>query len=136
MDKKIAAFIKKHHLLSLATEGERLWCCSMFYAYDEVEKTFIVASDESTEHMENVAQNARVAGTVALETKTVGKIQGIQFTGKMERCPDALQTLYFEVFPYARIMNSTLWRIRLDELKMTDNTIGFGKKISWLRFFF
>ncbi len=133
MLEKIESFMGKHHLLSLATLGERLWCCSMFYAYDAQTVSFIVASDETTEHMNNVAQNLHIAGTVALETKTVGKIQGIQFTGVMERCPEGLKKLYFEAFPYARVMNPTLWSIRLDEVKMTDNTLGFGKKITWKR---
>ncbi|MDD2950684.1 MAG: hypothetical protein PHU29_07845 [Sulfuricurvum sp.] len=133
MIEKIERFIREHHLLSLATMGERLWCCSMFYAYDHESVSFIVASDETTEHMNNVVKNLHVAGTVALETKTVGKIQGIQFVGEMERCPEGLKTLYFETFPYARIMNPTLWIIRLDEVKMTDNTLGFGKKITWKR---
>lgn len=133
MIEKIVQFIHEHHLLSLATIGDRLWCCSMFYAYDPQSVSFIVASDETTEHMKNVAYNLHVAGTVALETKTVGKIQGIQFAGAMERCSDDLENLYFKAFPYARIMNPTLWQIRLTEIKMTDNTLGFGKKISWKR---
>jgi hypothetical protein len=133
MIEKIERFIGEHHLLSLATRGERLWCCSMFYAYDADNVAFVVASDETTEHIHNVLKNLRVAGTVALETKTVGKIQGIQFVGEMERCPEGLKNLYFEAFPYARIMNPTLWMIRLDEVKMTDNTLGFGKKIIWKR---
>ena len=135
MDAKITAYIAKHHLLSLSTSGERLWCCSMFYTYDPESVSFIVASDEATEHMGNVMLNPLVAGTVALETKTVGKIQGIQFAGVMERCPEPLQKLYFDAFPYARVMNPTLWRIRIDEVKMTDNTLGFGKKITWKREF-
>jgi hypothetical protein len=135
MLEKIESFIGKHHLLSLATQGERLWCCSMFYAYDSQTASFIVASDETTEHMNNMAQNLHIAGTVALETKTVGKIQGIQFAGTMEHCPEGLKRLYFETFAYARIMNPTLWIIRLDEVKMTDNTLGFGKKIIWKREF-
>ncbi|HLD22821.1 MAG TPA: hypothetical protein VJA83_02690 [Sulfuricurvum sp.] len=130
---KIERFIHEHHLLSLASMGERLWCCSMFYAYDSETISFIVASDESTEHMKNVAQNLHVAGTVALETKTVGKIQGIQFVGVMDKAEKKAHKLYFEAFPYARIMNPTLWVIRLNEIKMTDNTLGFGKKISWKR---
>lgn len=131
--KAIETFLGKHHLLSLATSGARLWCCSMFYTYDHETVSFIVASDETTEHMRNLASYATVAGTVALETKTIGKIQGIQFAGVMERCPDTLKNCYFEAFPYARIMNPTLWIIRLDEVKMTDNTLGFGKKIIWKR---
>jgi uncharacterized protein YhbP (UPF0306 family) len=133
MIEKIESFIRRHHLLSLATMGERLWCCSMFYAYDPQSRSFVVASDETTEHMGNVAQNPQVAGTIALETKIVGKIQGIQFTAEMGICPDPLKGLYFEAFPYARVMNPTLWVIRLDEIKMTDNTLGFGKKIIWKR---
>lgn len=133
MIEKIEQFLQEHHLLSLATIGDRLWCCSMFYAYDPQGVLFIVASDETTEHMKNVAQNLHIAGTVALETKTVGKIQGIQFTGVMEQCSNGLEALYFKAFPYARIMNPTLWQIRLNEIKMTDNTLGFGKKISWKR---
>lgn len=135
MDKKIIAFLQKHHLLSLATRGDRLWCCSMFYAYDPQSISFIVASDEATEHMRNVSFDPHVAGTVALETKTVGKIQGIQFAGYMQPCDGRLKSLYFEAFTYARVMNPTLWTIRLDEVKMTDNTLGFGKKIHWKREF-
>ncbi|MDX9966990.1 MAG: pyridoxamine 5'-phosphate oxidase family protein [Sulfuricurvum sp.] len=131
---KIDAFIAQHHLLSLATSGERLWCSSAFYAYDPVSVSFIVASDETTEHISNVLRNPSVAGTVALETKTVGKIRGIQFIGRMLRASDEeARRLYFGRFPYARAMHPTLWRIELDELKMTDNTLGFGKKISWKR---
>jgi len=131
---KIAAFIEQHHLLSLATIGQRLWCCSMFYAFDPEAVAFIVASDESTEHMRNIKDNEYVAGTVALETKTVGKIQGIQFAAHVRKADDEeSQRVYFTRFPYARVMNPTLWRIELDEVKMTDNTLGFGKKISWKR---
>lgn len=133
MIEKIESFIRQHHLLSLATMGERLWCCSMFYAYDPHSISFIVASEETTEHMRNVLQNPQVAGTIALETKIVGKIQGIQFAAEMGVCPDTLKGLYFDAFPYARVMTPTLWVIRLDEIKMTDNTLGFGKKISWKR---
>ncbi|MDP3291717.1 MAG: hypothetical protein Q8M43_06770 [Sulfuricurvum sp.] len=135
MDKKIISFIQNHHLLSLATMGERLWCCSMFYAYDAETISFIVASDETTEHMNNVSGCSSVAGTVAFETKTVGKIQGIQFSGVMAQAEIKGYDLYFKAFPYARIMNPTLWEIRLDEVKMTDNTLGFGKKVIWKRSF-
>ncbi|WP_310440707.1 hypothetical protein [Sulfuricurvum sp.] len=135
MIEKIERFIDEHHLLSLATIGERLWCCSMFYAYDSERISFIVASEETTEHMRNVACDSNVAGTVALETKMVGKIQGIQFRGVMAKAETKAYELYFGAFPYARIMNPTLWVIRLDEVKMTDNTLGFGKKIIWKREF-
>lgn len=132
MNPKIEVFIFKHHLLSLATYAQELWCCSLFYAYDPEEIAFIVATDTQTLHGSNVLKNRSVAGTVALETKTVGKIQGIQFRGEMTLCEKGRE-VYFEAFPYSRVMNPTLWTIRLDEIKMTDNTLGFAKKLIWKR---
>ncbi|EFG2129663.1 hypothetical protein BRV05_000298 [Escherichia coli] len=33
----------------------------------------------------------------------------------------------------ARMLSAPVWEIRLDEIKFTDNTLGFGKKMIWLR---
>lgn len=130
----IERLIGKHHLLSLATYAEGLWCCSMFYAYDPEDTALIVASDPQTHHMQNVALNPEVAGTIALETKTVGKIEGIQFRAQMMLSEEGrAKSLYFKRFPYALAMNPILWKIRLLEVKLTDNTLGFGKKLRWER---
>ena len=134
MNEKIGRFIEKHHLLSLATFGDSLWCCSAFYAYDCDAKALIIASDEETMHMQNTKKNTRVAGTIAQETKVVGKIQGIQFAGEISAVNNEKEAiLYLKRFPYARAMNPTLWKIELDGIKMTDNTLGFGKKLIWNR---
>lgn len=134
MDEKIRKFIAKHHLLSLATFGESLWCCSAFYAFDKETAVFIIASDEQTLHIQNAKMNRRVAGTIAQETKVVGKIQGIQFTGTISAVEDKREkAFYLKRFPYAVAMNPTLWKIELDVIKMTDNTLGFGKKLIWNR---
>ena len=42
-----------------------------------------------------------------------------------------LKKLYFKAFPYAIAMNPALWQIKIDYFKMTDNKLGFGKKIIW-----
>ncbi|MCJ7765697.1 MAG: pyridoxamine 5'-phosphate oxidase family protein, partial [Thiovulaceae bacterium] len=63
---KIELFLSKHHLLSLATAAEsRPQSASLFYAYDTKHVAFIVASDEKTEHIQNVLLNNSVSGTVA-----------------------------------------------------------------------
>lgn len=127
---KIALFINEHHVLSLATSCENIpQVATLFYAYDKEDVSFVVASDEKTEHIQNVLKNRSVAGSIALETQEVGKIQGIQFRGSMEKTAD--RELYFKSFPYAKLMNPTLWKIKLDTIKYTDNRLGFGKKLYW-----
>jgi uncharacterized protein YhbP (UPF0306 family) len=131
---KIELFLSKHHLLSLATAADnRPQSASLFYAYDAGKVAFVVASEIKTEHIQNVLVNERVSGTVALETSEVGKIEGIQFKGRMQKLTCKEGALYFERFPYARVMNPELWRIELEQIKLTDNRLGFGKKLYWQR---
>ncbi|WP_455757737.1 hypothetical protein [Sulfurimonas sp.] len=130
---KISLFLNKHHALSLATsfDGE-LSVCSLFYAYSKKENSFVVASSDDTLHIKHIKQNNKIAGNILLETKEVGKIQGVQFRGEFLNLDnEELKSLYFKAFPHARIMNPSLWQIKINYFKMTDNTLGFGKKIVW-----
>jgi len=131
--KKIEKFLNKHHVLTLATSSEDgVYCSNLFYVYDEIDKAFVVASDETTEHIQHLKNSLHVAGSVVLETKTVGKIEGIQFKAEMYKSENERESsLYFSKFPYAKVMNPTFYVISLKWIKLTDNTLGFGKKLIW-----
>jgi len=136
MDKnlsKIYTFIDKHHVMSLATSSDKeLSACNLFYVFSPKELSFIVASSEDTEHIENIMLNCNIAGTIVLETKIVAKIEGLQFRGKFFLLEDKeLKKLYFKTFPYALAMDTKLWQIKVGYFKLTDNTLGFGKKVIW-----
>ena len=77
---KITSFLDEHHVLSLATsDSTELSVCSLFYLYSQITNSFIVASDDETLHIKHISKNKNIAGNIVLETKTVGKIQGVQF---------------------------------------------------------
>jgi len=130
---KIDTFLQKHHVLTLATtDGGELSACNLFYVFDAQKTSFVVASSDDTTHIKHILQNKKVAGTVVLETKIVGKIEGVQFRGEFSVLQDSeLKKLYFKNFPYALAMNPKLWQIKVEYFKLTDNTLGFGKKIIW-----
>jgi len=135
-DKKITDFIRKHHVLTLATSAENNpYCANCFYVYSEEENVFIFTSDDNTKHIQDVKKNNVVAGSVVLETSVVGKIQGIQFTGKMYLPENDLKKkvnkLYMKKYPFAKLMQTQLWVFDLDFIKLTDNRLGFGKKLIW-----
>jgi uncharacterized protein len=137
-EKRIADFIEKHHVLTLATSSENQpWCANCFYAYLEDENMLVFTSDEDTRHVAEVSLNQVVAGSIVLETSVVGKIQGIQFAGIMEKPTGELakkvNLAYLKRFPFAALMNTSLWVIKLNYIKMTDNRLGFGKKLIWER---
>ena len=82
-------------------------------------------------------KQAPVAGTVNGQPKTVALIRGVQFKGEI-RLLDGdeaaeKRALYVRRFQVARVLSAPVWELRLDELKFTDNTLGFGKKLHWLR---
>lgn len=130
---KIAAFIAQHHVMSLATtDKESLSVCSLFYAYDKESRSFVVASADETTHVTHTRTNSHIAGNILLETKSVGSIRGVQFWGRFQELQDdKLKKLYFKTFPYALVLNPKLWSINVSRFKMTDNSLGFGKKILW-----
>lgn len=135
-EKRIVDFISEHHVLTLATVDENNpWCSNCFYTYLENENCFVFTSDDETKHAREALKNAGVAGSVVLETKIVGKIQGIQFRGTMVRPEEDLRMkakkAYLKKFPYAALMKTSLWVLHLHYIKMTDNNLGFGKKLIW-----
>ncbi len=132
----MTALLRKHHLLSVATVvNDRPWCASCFYAWDSKENWFVITTDEDTLHGTGFMNNPDIAGTIALETLRVGRIRGVQFTGRItlaegERLKKA-RTAYLLRFPYAIVADLHLWIIEPDHIKLTDNRLGFGKKIIW-----
>jgi uncharacterized protein len=135
-EKRIVDFIRKHHVLTLATSDEGLsWCAHCFYAYLAEKNWLVFTSDDTTKHAADAIINPEVAGGIVLETSVIGKIQGIQFRGKMRRPAheeeSAVHFTYLKRFPFAALMDTSLWILELTYIKMTDNRLGFGKKLIW-----
>ena len=130
-EKRIVSFIARHHVLTLATStADGLpYCAACFYAYDKARNLFIFTSDSTTRHGAEMEQNPNVALSIALETRVVGRIQGLQIVGKAERGDSKAQATYIKRFPYAAVAPLSLWMVRPKMMKLTDNTLGFGKKL-------
>lgn len=134
----ISRWLAKQHVVTWCVhhEGE-LWCANAFYIYDAQKVAFYVLTEEKTRHAQMSGSQANIAGTVNGQPKTVALIRGVQFKGvicKLEGGEsDAARQEYNRRFPVARMLSAPVWEIRLDEIKFTDNTLGFGKKLVWLR---
>jgi uncharacterized protein YhbP (UPF0306 family) len=136
IDRKIKRFFRKHHVLTIATSvNETPWCASCFYVYLEEENSLVLTSDLSTRHGREFLSNTSIAGTVALETRIIGKIRGIQFSGTVFKPEGTLasraERAYLKRFPVAMLMDTRLWIVKITYIKFTDNRLGFGKKLIW-----
>lgn len=132
MDKKIVDFIRKHHVLSCSFSAKQtIHSASCFYYFLETPARFIVASSEDTLHVELGLINPTVSGTIHLETKVVGKIQGIQYRGIWSEASKEERLKYLKKYPFAIALNPKLWKIDITYIKFTDNTLGFGEKLEF-----
>lgn len=129
-------FVKAHHVMTLATSfNDEPYCCPLFYAYAEEEGCFVFLSESAAKHVRDIAHNMHVSAGIALETEVVGKIQGLQLQGLVYQplgdMAKALRRTYMRRFPYAALLNATLWMLEPTWAKLTDNRLGFGKKMTW-----
>lgn len=133
MDERIVKFLKKMHLASVCAidDDGQPYAFSAFYAFDELNFTLLLASSDESSHVKFLKNSKLVAGTVALDTKIVGKIEGVQFQGVMREASESGREIYFKRFFYAKAMDPKIWSISLEKVKFTSNTLGFGKKIFW-----
>jgi uncharacterized protein len=139
IDSRVIRFFRKHHVLTIATTVENEpWCANCFYVYLEAENALVFTSDYDTRHGQEFLKNSLVAGSVVLETLVIGKIRGIQFQGIISEPERDLlskaRTAYLKRFPVAALMDTRLWIVSLTCIKMTDNRLGFGKKLIWHEF--
>lgn len=133
LDERIIKFIKRHHVLTLATVNSEgmPYVANCFYAYDKRRNLLIFTSDETTRHGGEMAANGNVAVSIVLETRVVGRVEGVQITGIAERGDNEAKLCYIKRFPYAAVAPLTLWMVRPTMIKLTDNTLGFGTKLIW-----
>jgi hypothetical protein len=136
IDIRIIKFFKRHHVLTIATAVvDEPWCANCFYTYLEEENSLVFTTDPDTRHGKEFLVNPVVAGAVVLETMVIGKIRGIQFQGTISEPEGELlqkaKWAYLKKFPPAALMNTHLWVVKLTMIKMTDNRLGFGKKLIW-----
>lgn len=130
--------LQDHHVVGLATcVNGQIWAASCFYAFDAPRASLILLTSRETCHGLAMLANPRIAGTIAGQPESVLQIHGVQFRGCAtlldgEAATQAYQ-LYCRRHPVAKLKQSDIWQITLDEIKHTNNALIFGRKTCWQR---
>ncbi len=136
IDSSIDLFIKSQTALTIATSENNIpYCATCFYSFLENQESFVFKSNRETQHIHEGIHNKYVAGTIVPEKSKIGEIKGVQFNGIfIEPSGNLLneaKNSYYKKYPLAIDFKGDFWIIQLTNLKFTDNTLGFGKKIKW-----
>lgn len=136
MDKIILEYITENKVFTIATAINNVpYCANCFYAFDKESNNILFLSDQTTRHIKEAIINNIVAGTIQNGVTTVAKIKGIQFTAEFINLSEEEQkvfyAIYYKKFPFAKVKPAAIWALKLNWIKMTNNTLGFGKKLIW-----
>jgi uncharacterized protein YhbP (UPF0306 family) len=137
MNKPIVEFIVKQTCASICCTDEQgnPYCFSCFYVLNSDDGLLYFKSSAGTKHGGILQQRQSIAGTILPDKLNKLIVKGIQFEGRMLRDDHPLAIAapahYYKKNPAALAIPGEIWVLELFHIKMTDSTLGFGKKIIW-----
>lgn len=137
MNEHIAKFMLKQDCATICCVdvAGQPYCFNCFYAFDANEAWLVFKSGSESHHASLLQANANVAGSVLPNKLQTILIKGMQFEGKVLHAnttqKEQALACYYKKHPMAIAMPGELWIVQLQTMKMTDNSLGFGKKLHW-----
>lgn len=142
MKEKVQAYLRSHHVATIATSDGNIWAAAVFYASDGY--TFYFLSSPSSRHCRNLAGNARVALTIQEDYADWPDIKGVQAEGIATEISGSeeehARRLYGQKFPLVgklaqapaaivKAMAKVRWyKVVPTRLYFIDNSAGFGQR--------
>lgn len=139
MNEIIIRFIQRQTCATIccADEQGKPYCFSCFYAFNCEEGLIYFKSQPEAHHSGLLKNNPIIAGTILPDKLNKFLVKGIQFEGIVLDSDNPLMKhdsgFYHKKHPIALAMSGEIRTIQINHIKMTDSTMGFGKKIIWVR---
>lgn len=139
MNEAIINFLNKQTCATVCSaDGEgKPWCFNCFYVFNPLQGLLYYKSSADTRHATLLKSYPAVAGTIQPDKLNTLKVKGVQFEGTVIEASDPAAANaaahYYKKNPMAMAMPGEVWTIQLHSIKMTDSTLGFGKKLKWNR---
>ncbi|MEO8759469.1 MAG: hypothetical protein ABI388_00830 [Bacteroidia bacterium] len=137
LNEKVVSFLKNNKVATVCfvTTDNMPYCINCFYAYDEKNNMLVFKSSFGTSHDTFIKPDAPVSGTILPNSVSLLNAKGIQFSGKLINPTEIdylkLPSLYTKNYVMSLAMLGYIWAVRLEFIKYTDNSLGFGNKIIW-----
>jgi uncharacterized protein YhbP (UPF0306 family) len=134
---KLQLFISENKISTVCfvNDENKPYCINCFYTFDEKNNILIFKSSKGTTHQNYTKANACVSGTILPNEIDALKLKGVQFSGKIIENEEIekllLNSKYLKKYPMSIAIMGYIWAVKLDFLKFTDNTLGFGNKTIW-----
>lgn len=135
----IALFLEQQTCATICCTNEygSPYCFSCYYVFNQERGLLYFKSSAEALHSALLKNNPAIAGTVLPDKLNKLVTRGIQLQGEVlqQSHPMAKDAyfLYHKKYPMALAIKGEVFTIRIDNIKMTDSKLGFGKKLNWKR---
>ena len=123
--------------ISCVDDNGKPYSFNIFYAFNVYEGLLYFKSAENTRHAELMKSHPFVSGTILPDKMNHLHIRGVQFEGIVLPMDHILSknapANYYHKHPFASAMPGNIWTVKINHIKFTDNSMGFGKNFSWVR---
>ncbi len=139
MNEQIIQFLKEQTCASICCSDEngKPYCFSCFYAFNSTAGLLYFKSSANSNHVGLMKNNPFIAGTVLPDKLNKIQVKGMQFEAIVLDTQQPLVKrslgIYLSKHPLALAIPGDIWALQINYIKMTDSTLGFGKKIIWTR---
>jgi uncharacterized protein YhbP (UPF0306 family) len=139
MNELIQKFIEENTCATICCINEAAlpYCFNCYYAYNSKDQLLYYKSSLDTQHSMHILINPQVAGSILPDKLNKLQVKGIQFQGTVLPAEHHLAvhatTDYYLKNPMAVAVPGQVWTVQINQIKYTDNTLGFGKKLFWDR---
>jgi uncharacterized protein YhbP (UPF0306 family) len=139
MNETITSFLQQQTCatICLLDSNGNPYCFSCFYAFNNEKGLLYFKSSADAYHSELIKINPLIAGTILPDKLNPLLVKGIQLAGlalnEQDPLTEKASLLYHKRHPLALNTKGDIRTIRINTIKMTDGTKGFGKKINWSR---
>ena len=135
---KIIKFLNINQLATVCfvDENYKPYCINCFFVFDNNSKCLIMKSANGNRHQSLSIESNDISGTILPKTMEFLKLKGVQFTGKIvgesEIETNEMGKKYLKKFPLSAAMSGYIWAVKLEFIKLTENTLGIGHKTIWI----
>ena len=139
MNETIIRFLQQQTCATICCVDQdgKPYCFNCFYEFNSDMGMLYFKSSAESYHSALMKKNPFIAGTILPDKLNKLLVKGIQFEGNVleEHHPlkEQASAYYYKKHPIALAISGDVWTIQINRIKMTDSTMGFGKKISWNR---
>ena len=137
LPKNIFRYLQSNKLASVCfvdAEGKP-YCINCFYYFCETNQVLVFKSSPTSVHRSFIQNKSFVAGTILPKSLNFLKLQGAQFRGELldndQIIKHDLEAKYSKKHPISLAMSGYIWAVELQQIKLTDRRVGFGKDVMW-----